>query len=201
MRYVVVAGVLVAAAFGIHCSAPTDDPGTSVADITAPAPPQTGTSPSPTHPVEPTDRASASTKTTVPGLEALVTAGLPPTVTSTVKDETGAEYMTGTFVGTIVVANTTLTSKGDKDVFVLKLGPTGAFQWAHAVGSASREHDPRITLAVESNRVTVVGITDGEMDCGTGPMTPWASETSFLCIFARADGAATGSGVFPTGAP
>jgi hypothetical protein len=199
MRYAAV-GALVAAAFGIHCSAPTDNPeGTSTSEIAAPAPPHPG-APKPTLTPEPDPQVSPA-RTSVPGLEALINAGIPPNVTSTVKDAAGAQYITGTFIGTIVIANTALTSKGDKDVFVLKLGPSGGFDWVRAVGSASAERAPRIALAVENDRVSVVGITDGEMDCGAGPMLPYPSETAFLCLFAGPDGASKGSGVFQTGAP
>lgn len=200
MRHTAV-GALVAAVLALHCSAPTADPtDTSATEIVAPAPPRTGVSPGPTR-VSEDDHETSPFETSVPGLAAMVHAGIAPRVTSAVTDEAGAHYVTGTFMGTIVIGSATLTSKGDKDVFLLKLDPTGAFLWVRSAGSASVERSPQVTLSLERDRVTVVGITDGEMDCGGGPMAPWSSETFFLCIFAGADGAVKGSAVFPTGAP
>src|SRR4051794_13266377 len=110
MRYAAV-GSLVAAAFGIHCSAPpADGDGTSTADVVSPEP--TRPAPKPTLLPAPEEARLSASKTSVPGLEALVSAGMPPNVTSTVVDETGSEYVTGTFVGTIVIANNVLTSRG-----------------------------------------------------------------------------------------
>lgn len=198
MRYAAV-GVMVAAAFAVHCSAATEDPqGTSSPELVAPAAGAAGDARRPAEVPEPTDEASPF-KESVPRFAALVHAGIAPRVTSSVVDETHAQYVTGTFMGTVVIGNTSITSKGDRDVFVLKLDQNGGFQWVRAVGSASAEHSPKVTLSLESDRVTVVGITDGEMDCGAGPMAPWSSETFFLCIFAGTDGALKGSGVFPTG--
>lgn len=195
MRYAAV-GALVAAAFGIHCSAPTAEPtDTSVPELAEPAPRQ-ATPPAP----PPLDLAPRSS-TSVPGFAALVRAGAAPRVTSTVTDEAGSMYVTGTFFGEVVIANTTLTSKGDADVFLLKLDSTGSFQWVRAVGSAGVERSPRVTLSLAKERVTLVGFTGGEMDCGGGPMAPWSSETFFLCIFGGPDGRTVSSGVFPTGAP
>lgn len=197
MRYAAV-GVLIAAAFAVHCSAPSDHPAGTSPELVAPAPPHNGDAPRPAPVAETADEASPFDDS-VPGFAALVHAGIAPRVTSTVMDETRSQYVTGTFMGTVILGNATITSKGDKDVFLLKLDPTGGFRWVRAVGSASAERSPKVTLSLESNHVTVVGITDGEMDCGAGPMAPWSTETFFLCIFSGTDGALKGSGVFPTG--
>ncbi len=197
MRFAAV-GVLVAAAFGLHCSAPAEDAaeGTSVAEVAAPAPSRTD----PGNDDVVAEDADPAYKSSVPGFNEIVHEG-EPRVSSTVEDLSGATFVTGTFVGRVVIGNKTFMSRGEKDIFLVKLDWAGRFQWAVAAGSASHERSPRVTLAVEDGRVTVVGITEGEMDCGTGAMKPWASETSFLCIFSSADGASAGSGVFPTGAP
>lgn len=198
MRYAAV-GVLVAASFGIHCSAPTDQStDTSVPEVAAPAPP------SRERPAQaPAESAVAPSRSEleVPALAALVHAGIAPQVTSTVRDDAGSVYVTGTFFGEVIIGNTTLTSKGDTDVFLLKLDSTGGFGWVRAVGSATVERAPRVTLSIASDRITLVGLTDGDMDCGAGPMAPWSSGTFFLCIFGGTDGTSVSSGVFPTGSP
>ena len=196
MRFAAV-GVLIAAAFGLHCSAPVESPErASTADVVAP----------PASREEPSERAVAeeedtgSLKSSVPGFAEAVEEGT-PRVTSTVEDSTGATFVTGTFVGTVVIGGKTLASRGEKDIFLVKLDRTGRFKWVKAAGSSSHERAPRVTLAVEDARISVVGITEGEMDCGNGAMKPWATETSFFCMFSATDGAPAGSGVFPTGAP
>jgi hypothetical protein len=121
-------------------------------------------------------------------------------VTSTIVDSaSGATYATGTFVDDVVIGNTLLESKGDKDVFLMKIDSTGTFEWVRAVGSAYAEREPRVTL--EGDEVNVIGMTDGAMDCGTGPLATWSSETFFFCIFGAADGTSLSGGVFPTGTP
>ena len=196
MRFAAV-GVLVAAAFGLHCSAPVEDPaGTSTTDVVAPSAPREEADDG----VVAADEDTAPFKSSIPGFAEAVKEGS-PRVTSSVQDATGATFVAGTFIGTVVIGGKTLASRGEKDIFLVKLDWAGRFAWVTAAGSASHERAPRVTLAVEDNRVSVVGITEGEMDCGTGAMKPWATETSFLCMFSSTDGAATGSGVFPTGAP
>lgn len=195
MRNVV--GVLVAAAVGIHCSGTIDAPDTEGSEpeiaVSAPvpgAPRQAPPEPETTEPEE-------NTRPSLLDLSALVHDGSAPQVTSKVMDGMGTVYATGTFVGSVVIGDTRITSRGDKDVFLLKLGPTGSFKWVRAMGSAALETSPRVTL--EDRRVTIVGMTKGEMDCGAGPLPTWDSSTFFLCIFGGDDGSAVSGGVFPTG--
>lgn len=198
MRYATV-GALVAAAFGLHCGVPTDDPtDTSVPEVVAPAKPSRER-PAPA----PAESAVAPSRSqlAVPALAALVHAGIAPRVTSTVTDDAGSVYVTGTFFGEVIIRNTTLKSKGETDVFLLKLDSTGGFLWVRGVGSAKVERAPRVMLSVASSRVTIVGLTDGDMDCGAGPMAPWSSGTFFVCIFGGTDGTSVSSGVFPTDSP
>jgi hypothetical protein len=190
-----VAFVLVAAAVGLHCSAPGEapegpgqEPGQEIV-----------ASPEPSRPRAPSGTASSIPESPNADVAALVHNGATPHATSTVRDESGATYVTGTFVGSVGIGGTVIASRGDKDVFLLKLDPAGAFQWVRAVGSASDESAPRVTL--DDERVTVVGMTKGEMDCGSGPRPKWNSETFFVCIFGGADGTSLASGVFPTGSP
>jgi hypothetical protein len=102
-------------------------------------------------------------------------------------------------VNDVVIGETLLRSKGDKDVFLMKIDSTGTFVWVRAVGSAYAEREPRVTL--EGAEVNVIGMTDGAMDCGSGPLATWSSATFFFCIFGAADGASLSGGVFPTGTP
>jgi len=195
----IVVGVLALAAVGIHCSAPVSDGDTS----------QTAT-PELVAPAEVADRdgkpAKAAAPTAPPArnaealdLTTLVHSGSAPRVTSSVSDEYGARYATGTFVGAVSIGKSVITSRGDEDVFLLKLDAAGKFLWIRSVGSAATESGPRVTLE-STGRIALIGMTNGDMDCGTGPLQTWSSDTFFLCIFGS-DGASLISGVFPTGAP
>lgn len=198
-----VLGVLVAALVGIHCNAATDD--ADGASETAELSETSGTQPGggarrPASDEPPTsDEPARPSPVTGPDLTSLLHGGAMPVVTSAVKDESGATYATGTFVGYVDIGNTVIKSRGGKDVFVLKLDSAGQFAWVRTVGSESMESSPRVAL--DGKSVSVIGLTKGEMDCGSGPMATWTSGTFFLCMFGGAEGAVESGGVFPTGHP
>lgn len=197
----IVVGVLALAAVGIHCSAPVSDSDTSetsTPELVSPAADEGRAKAKPAAPsAEPSDTSPEDGASV--DLTTLVHNGAWPTITSSVSDDKGARYATGTFVGVVAIGDTVIKSRGDKDVFLLKLDPAGKFLWVRAVGSASVESSPRVTLE-GTGRVSVIGMTTGEMDCGSGPLPTWSSDTFFLCIFGG-DGLSLVSGVFPTGAP
>ena len=200
MRAVV--GVLALAAVGLHCAAPTSDEGrgdaTATPELVA-SPPRDDRQAPPAAASGAPSQGKAEPKAEAVDLTTLVHSGSAPHVTSSVYDEHGSLYATGTFVGIVSIGNTVIKSRGDKDVFLVKLDALGTFQWVRAVGSASAESAPRVTLE-STGRISVIGMTNGEMDCGTGPLPTWSSDTFFLCIFGG-DGVSLVSGVFPTGAP
>ena len=201
MRTVV--ALLLAAAAGLHCSAPAELPGTSSPELVSEAP----SSPSGTPSERPTDETQGRRAARVPNqlartsdLSSLIAGASTTHVTSTVVDPTsGATYAAGTFVDDVVIGGTLLKSKGDKDVFLLKVDALGTLEWVRAVGSAYAESEPRVTL--EGAEVNVIGKTAGRMDCGTGPLGSWSSATFFLCVFGASDGTSLSGGVFPTGTP
>jgi hypothetical protein len=203
MRNVV--GLLLAAAVGIHCSAQPESPEPSSAPelVAAPGRAQTDAPAEPTagdrdQTAEKVDRTGAP----MPEFSPLIPESATTHVTSTVTDAWGASFATGTFEGRIVIGNTALQSRGDKDVFLIKLDREGRLVWVRAVGSGLAESGPRVTLDDgDSVHVHLIGITKGRMDCGSGPLPTWSSDTFFLCIFGGADGAPVSGGVFPTGAP
>jgi hypothetical protein len=193
----VVVGFLVAAAVGIHCSAPPESAGAAAPELVsseAPAPspaePAPGATKSPDPLQEPTRDFFA----------AIIRDAETTRVTSTVVDPaSGATYAAGTFVNEVVIGQTLIKSHGDTDVFLMKIDGAGTFEWVRAVGSAYAENRPRVTLA--GSEVNVIGMTDGAMDCGSGPLATWSSATFFFCVFGAADGTSVSGGVFPTGTP
>jgi hypothetical protein len=194
-------GLVLAAAAVIHCSAAAELPGTSPPELASEvSDPREGSGADdqqvahaaklPNHPARPNEDFAA------PVAEVTTTTH----VTSTIVDPTsGATYAAGTFEDDIVVGGTLLKSKGDKDVFLLKVDARGVLEWVRAVGSAYAETKPRVTL--DGAGVNVIGMTEGRMDCGLGPLGTWSSATFFVCVFGAADGASLSGGVFPTGAP
>ena len=195
MRTVV--GLLIAAVVGIHCSVPSESAGTSApqpnvafaAPGVAREPAASGEPKSPDHVAEVTV-----------GLPALMQDAINARMTSAVVDpSSGATFATGTFVDEIVIGGVHLKSHGEADVFLLKVGGLGDFQWVRAVGSAFAESGPRVTL--DGSHVNLIGMTTGTMDCGMGPLARWSSDTFFLCVCEAADGTPVSGGVFPTGAP
>lgn len=202
MRNVV--GILLAAAVGIHCSASPDTPESSASSpelVAASGAPQTEP------PAEPKagdfdQKAQKAERSVVtPDFSPLVPVSATTHITSTVMDLEGASYATGTFEGRIVIGRVALQSRGDKDVFLIKVDRTGQLEWARAVGSGLAESGPRVTLEDGTSRIHLVGSTKGRMDCGDGPLSSWSSDTFFFCVFGGVDGAPIAGGVFPTGAP
>jgi hypothetical protein len=121
-------------------------------------------------------------------------------VTSSHADADGSVYSTGTFYGTLSVSGWRVVSKGSQDVFVAKFANDGSLVWLIGAGSPEKESEPQIT-GVDPGRVHVVGITQGRMDCGGGPLPVWSTETFFVCTFNTDDGHWLGAGTFPTGSP
>jgi hypothetical protein len=203
MRNVV--GILLAAAVGIHCGAPAEsaEPAASSPElVAAPGAPQTEA------PAEPQAGAldQKAQKAERPGAVApdfspLVLESATTHITSTVTDLEGASYATGTFEGRIVIGRTAFQSRGDKDVFLIKVDRSGQLEWARAVGSGMAETGPRVSLEDGTSRIHLLGTTKGRMDCGDGPLSSWSSDTFFFCVFGGVDGAPIAGGVFPTGAP
>lgn len=203
MRNVV--GILLAAAVGIHCSAPAEapePPSSSPELVAAPGAPQTEAPAE--HRVGDLDQKAEKSERSgdvLPDFAPLVPVSATTHITSTVTDLEGASYATGTFEGGIVIGRTALQSRGDKDVFLIKVDRTGQLKWVRAVGSGMAETGPRVTLEDGTSRVHLIGSTKGRMDCGDGPLGSWSSDTFFFCVFGGVDGAPIAGGVFPTGAP
>jgi hypothetical protein len=88
-------------------------------------------------------------------------------------DATGNVFVTGRFVGTADLnpnpnESFNVTSQGAFDVFVVKLTPTGTFEWAYAAGGV--EGDAGSKLAVDSSgNLVVTGVFDDTVDFHPGP--------------------------------
>jgi hypothetical protein len=185
--------MLFAAAVGIHCSAP---------DGTAPA--AGSEAPITDEPEAHAGRASAVSANTDDDRDpdprwGIKAEGSPPTlITTTARGDDDALYAAGTFRGSLVVDDVTLTSKGGDDIFLVRFEPDGRLGWTRAIGSVRAERAPHVTFI--DGQVKLIATTDGEVDCGSGAMGKWSGGMFFYCSFG-ADGAPLGGATFPTGSP
>lgn len=186
MRHVPV--VLALAIAGIHCSAEATPVAETTRESEIIAPEEKKPLRAPSAPLDEGD---------APSPEA-ASKGNAPIVTSTATDGSGATYAAGTFTGSATIGGLRMKSRGEADVFVVKISAAGTPLWARSIGSPSRESAPRVTVEADTGRVTVIGMTAGEMDCGSGPL-PTFAETFFLCTFYGPDGTSIASASFPTG--
>lgn len=203
------ATILLASVVGIHCAAPVEPTerveasGSDEVTAPAPLPPEQDVVTRSLEPSEPgpadglldpwakaLDRDLRSASWLLTRRHVLVT--------STAVGEDGARYAAGTYEGTIAFGETILTSRGRHDVFVVRSEPNGVIAWARSVGSLFDESVPRVT--VNDGRVSLVGLTEGEMNCGAGPLPVWETTTFFVCVFG-VHGEAVAGGAFPTGSP
>jgi len=80
-------------------------------------------------------------------------------------DASGSSYTTGSFQGTMTVGNTTLTSAGPGDIFMIKLDPDGNPVWAQSFGGTN--FDLGLGIAVDaSGRSYTTGFFRGTMTVG-----------------------------------
>ncbi len=95
-------------------------------------------------------------------------------------DAKGNLYEVGYFYSTMDadydMANFSLTSAGNSDVFIAKYDKTGGLIWAHNLGSSQGDMGQQIHVA--GNAVYVTGIFQGTVDFNPGADTAFATATS-----------------------
>ena len=87
-------------------------------------------------------------------------AGNSSSVSATIVDAAGNVYLAGSFRNSVVLGGTTLTSLGDRDVFVAKFSPvSNQFVWAQRAGGTGSDY--AAALAVSGTSVYVAGSFSG----------------------------------------
>jgi len=105
--------------------------------------------------------------------------------TSVVTDSTGDVFLAGSFAGTINLGGATLTSAGNKDLFVAKLsGVDGTHLWSKRFGDSKAQESA--ALAVDSaGHLLIAGSFAGTVDLGGGPLNSAGGRDIFV---AKLDG-------------
>jgi PKD repeat protein len=104
-------------------------------------------------------------------------------------DAAGNAFVTGEFTSTIDFGGGPLTSAGDRDVFVVKLGGTdGRHLWSRRFGAALSDVGNAVAVDASGN-VLVTGSYSGTIDCGGGPLASAGGLDIFVVKYAGANGA------------
>ena len=80
-------------------------------------------------------------------------------------DETGNIYVMGHFAGTADFGSKTISSHGDRDVFVAKYNPSGDVLWVRALGGVDEDDGQGIKMASDG-KILITGIFEGEAHFG-----------------------------------
>lgn len=101
-------------------------------------------------------------------------------------DVHGNTWLTGFFLGSVNFGGGTLTSAGDRDVFVAKFDSLGTHQASVRFGNAAAQTGWAIATDSAGN-VSVAGDFAGSIDCGGGPLSSAGGSDVFVALL---DGAA-----------
>ncbi len=102
--------------------------------------------------------------------------------TSTAVDTLGETYVFGTYAGTVIFGNISLTSQGVFNVFVAKLNANGTWLWAVSAGGTNT-YSSHITLDADGNAY-VIGVFNGTATFGTTTLTSLGSNDIFIAKLA-----------------
>jgi len=94
-------------------------------------------------------------------------------------DGSGNVYVAGYFTGTVSFGTTSLTSAGDKDMFLVKLNSSGTIQWAKKGGGTAA--DQAIDIKCDaSNNIYTLGSHEGSATFGTTTIDNADGAKSFI---------------------
>ncbi len=94
-------------------------------------------------------------------------------------DNAGNSYVTGGFEGTATFGSTTLTSKGNADIFVSKLSPSGKFLWAVSAGGSGGDGGSGIAVDGSGNSY-ITGGFEGTATFASTTLTSKGSNDIFM---------------------
>ncbi|MGD1047129.1 MAG: hypothetical protein ABR899_00075 [Candidatus Krumholzibacteriaceae bacterium] len=97
-------------------------------------------------------------------------------------DASGNVIVTGSFDGTVDFGGGALTSAGNTDIFVAKLGSNGAHVWSKRFGDGSVQGGEAVAVDISGN-VVLAGFFEGVVDFGGGALTSAGSSDIFVAKF------------------
>ena len=98
-----------------------------------------------------------------------------------VVDSVGNTYITGHFRQTVDFGGGNITSGGHRDIYVLKVDSTGAFEWVQTYGSTSNLADRGLDIDIDSSsNVYITGYFQGTVDFGNGDITASGGSDIFV---------------------
>ena len=98
-------------------------------------------------------------------------------------DSSGNVYVTGFFQGTANFGSGNITSAGSRDIFVLKLDSSGAFQWVYTAGGDGDDQGKGIAVDISGN-VYTAGYFVGNIELASGvTFATGANNTSRALVF------------------
>lgn len=101
-------------------------------------------------------------------------------VLSVATDASDNIILTGYFQGTLDFGDGPLVSQGGKDIFVVKLKPSGEVLWSQSFGDAAFEQRGVSAGADEAGNVIVAGRFEGTVDFGGGPLVCDGTSNAFV---------------------
>ncbi|GAB3304097.1 hypothetical protein GCM10027348_32640 [Hymenobacter tenuis] len=126
-------------------------------------------------------------------LQKLNSAGTNVRANSIATDKSGNSFITGQFSGTVSFGRTTLTSRGDNDLFLVKYNPGGKVMWASQIGRGPNPQPYRnysasgADVAVDAaGNVYVAGNFEREVSYGN-VIVPGISEHNTTAMLAKFD--------------
>lgn len=99
----------------------------------------------------------------------------------------GDVVLAGSFAGTMKLGGSTLTSAGDNDVFVARLGPEGEHRWSLRFGDGDVQELTEVAVDGEG-AVVLVGFFRGQFDLGGAPLVAPADHPVAFVGKLEADG-------------
>ena len=97
-------------------------------------------------------------------------------------DEEGNTFIAGSFSGTIILGNITLTSFGGTDIFIAKLSPTNEWQWAKQAGGTKNDQGGSIEID-SSGDIIITG--KYESNANFGPINVSSSTERYDLFVAK----------------
>jgi alpha-tubulin suppressor-like RCC1 family protein len=108
-------------------------------------------------------------------------------------DDKGNIYAAGHFTGTITFGSNTLTSKGEYDIFFVRVDPKGNVVWARSIGSTALDNEVSLTTDSKGLYMTAQFAGDIDVDPGAGTTVftnegQWWVNDGFFARYDLSDG-------------